>query len=122
MPKVEFDAPRFFQALDATRAARRLNWKQVAAVSGVSASTLTRLAQAKRPDVDSMAALVAWSGVSADDFVKVDDKRAPEALSQITTLLNSDLRLSPDARSTMINVVTATYQQLVKPTGEKIDE
>lgn len=119
MPKVEFNASRFYQAVDATRAARQLNWKQVAAVSGVSASTLTRLAQGKRPDVDSMAALVAWSGASADDFVMSEDKKAPEALLQITTLLNSDLRLTPEARSTMINVVTATYQQLAKPNDGK---
>lgn len=117
MPKVEFDAPGFYQAVDATRAARQLNWKQVASVSGVSASTLTRLAQGKRPDVDSMAALVAWSGVSANDFVG-HGRAAPEALSQITTLLSSDLRLTPSARNTMINVVTATYQQLQTKSDE----
>ena len=112
MPKTEFNAPRFYMAVDTARAARQLNWKQVASVSGVSASTLTRLAQGKRPDVDSMAALVAWSGVSADEFVKTDDRSAPEPLSQITTLLSSDVRLTPSARETMIGVVTATYQQL----------
>ena len=37
-----FDASAFYEALDAQRQARQLNWKQVAAGSGVSASTLTR--------------------------------------------------------------------------------
>jgi transcriptional regulator with XRE-family HTH domain len=61
MSKAEFDAQGFHRALDAVRAARRLNWKLVAEESGVSASTLTRLAQGRRPDVDSLAALVGWA-------------------------------------------------------------
>lgn len=114
MPSVEFDAGRFYQSLDVTRAARRLNWKQVAEKSGVSASTLTRLAQGKRPDVDSMAALVAWSGLSADDFVG-GRREQPEALTQITSLLGGDTRLSVESRDAMIGMVTAAYQSMAKP-------
>jgi len=114
MPIIEFDAARFYQSLDTTRAARRLNWKQVAEKSGVSASTLTRLAQGKRPDVDSIAALVSWSGLSADDFVG-GRKAHPEPLSQITSLLNADSRLSSESRDAMIGMVTAAYQRMAKP-------
>lgn len=114
MPNVEFLATRFYEALDATRAARKLNWKQVAAKSGVSASTLTRLAQGKRPDVDSMAALISWSGLSADDFVG-GEKEAAEALPQITSLLSADTRLSEESRNAMIGMVTAAYQRMAKP-------
>jgi transcriptional regulator with XRE-family HTH domain len=117
MPNVEFDAGRFYSALDVTRAARRLNWKQVAEKSGVSASTLTRLAQGKRPDVDSMAALVSWSGLSADEFVG-GQKEQPEALSQITSLLSADSRLSAESRDAMIGMVTAAYQRMAKPEGK----
>ena len=49
-----FDSQGFYDALDATRRSRNLNWKQVAAQSGVSASTLTRMAQGRRPDVDGV--------------------------------------------------------------------
>lgn len=118
MPNVEFEAARFYQALDTTRIARKLNWKQVAEKSGVSASTLTRLAQGKRPDVDSMAALVAWSGLSADEFVGGDRQR-PEALSQIATLLNSDASLNSESREAMIGMVTAAYQRLTAPPTKK---
>lgn len=114
MANVEFDAARFYQALDTTRAARRLNWKQVAEKSGVSASTLTRLAQGKRPDVDSMAALVAWSGLSADEFVG-GRREIPEALTQITGLLSADARLTPESKDAMIGMVTAAYQRMAKP-------
>ena len=45
-----FDADVLHEALDATREAREKNWKEAAAAAGVrSASTLTRMAQGKRP-------------------------------------------------------------------------
>jgi predicted transcriptional regulator len=58
MAKVEFDAESFYAALDSQRQSQRLTWKEVAAKSEVSASTLTRMAQGKRPDVDSLTALL----------------------------------------------------------------
>jgi len=115
MSKIEFNAAAFYRSLDSTRAAKGLNWKEVAARSGVSASTLTRLAQGKRPDVDSMAALLAWSGMSADAFVSSSLGARPEALSQITTLLGADDRLTEDGREAMIGMVTAAYQRLADP-------
>lgn len=118
MPNIEFDARGFYQALDTTRAARRLNWKQVAEKSGISASTLTRIAQGKRPDVDSLAALLAWSGLSADEFVGGQRQR-PEALSQITSLLNADARLTIESRDAMIGMVTAAYQRMAKVDPKK---
>lgn len=110
MSKMEFRGQAFFAALDAARTARQLNWKQVAEQSGVSASTLTRMAQGKRPDVDSLAALVQWSGLSADPFVASGvSAMNPEPLSQITSLLYSDDSLSNDSRETMIEMITAAY-------------
>ena len=70
-----FDADGFYAALDSERRSRRHTWKRVADESGVSASTLTRMAQGRRPDVDSLAALVAWSGLSADAFVREEQAK-----------------------------------------------
>ena len=111
-----FDGEAFYAALDAVRAARRQNWKQVAGQSGVSASTLTRMAQGKRPDVDSLAALVAWSGVDADDFVRSDDDEKPDAepLAMISTYLRSDQNLTPEAATAMEQVIKATYEMVRK--------
>ena len=91
-----------------------MNWKQVAAQSGVSASTLTRLAQGRRPDVDSLAALVTWSGLSADDFVKTPAHGASRAepLGQIATYLRSDPRLTEEGRDTMMQIIAAAYGRL----------
>ena len=91
-----FDSNGFYEALDSTRRARNLNWKQVAAQSGVSASTLTRMAQGRRPDVDGLAALVSWSGLKTDDFVRSRaQQRGPEPLAMISTYLRSDKNLHP---------------------------
>jgi transcriptional regulator with XRE-family HTH domain len=108
-----FDAEAFYQALDAERLGRHLNWKQVAGASGVSASTLTRMAQGKRPDVDGLAALAAWSGLSTDDFVRSDDTRPePEPLAKITTYLRSDRNLSPEAATALEEMIKVTYERL----------
>jgi transcriptional regulator with XRE-family HTH domain len=108
-----FDGGGFYEALDSVRQARSLNWKQVAAESGVSASTLTRMAQGKRPDVDGLAALVTWSGLDADAYVRSDQARPePEPLALISTYLRSDKNLSPEAATALDELVKATYERL----------
>ena len=108
-----FDCDAFYEALDAQRQARQINWKQVAAESGVSASTLTRMAQGRRPDVDGLAALAAWSGLRADDFVRShDDRPDAEVLATIATHLRADQNLTPAAASALTEVIKATYEHL----------
>ncbi len=111
-----FDSDGFYSALDAARQARGLNWKQVAAGSGVSASTLTRMAQGARPDVDSLAALAAWSGLDADDYMRSDGtERLPsEPLAMISTYLRSDRNLTPEAATALDELIKATYERLRK--------
>lgn len=108
-----FDAAAFFAALDAERQARGLIWKQVATEAGISQSTLTRLAQGRRPDVDSLAALVDWSGLKADDFmVRVHASREATPLAMISTYLKGDRNLTPEAATALEKVVKATYEAL----------
>ena len=57
-----FDVAALHAAMDSHRRSRRLAWKDVAAESGVSASTLTRLSQGRQPDVNSLAALTRLAG------------------------------------------------------------
>src|SRR5262245_20431444 len=109
MSKGYFDASAFFSALDAHRIARKLTWKEVAAQSGVSASTLTRMAQGRRPDVDSLAALVAWSGLNADDFIRTaeDSVEQPETLAIIATHLRADPHLTQDGAIALEEIIKA---------------
>jgi transcriptional regulator with XRE-family HTH domain len=111
-----FDADAFYAALDGVRDHRKLTWKTVAAQSGVSASTLTRMAQGKRPDVDGLAALVSWSGLDTKDFVRSDHDghEDPGTLAMISTYLRSDRNLSPEAAVALEELVKATYERLRK--------
>jgi transcriptional regulator with XRE-family HTH domain len=112
-----FDAMGFYQALDATRKARAVTWRQVAKEAGVTASTLTRMAQGKRPDVDGLAALTTWSGLKADHFVRSEEKPAPaEPLAMISTYLRSDPNLTAEAATALDELVKAAYGRLRKPT------
>lgn len=109
-----FDAARFFIALDVVREDRSLNWRHVAIEASVSPSTLTRLGQGKRPDVDSLAALVDWAGISADDFVVRSREQAAEEepLAMISTYLRADRSLSPEAAHAISTVIKAAYESL----------
>ena len=110
-----FDAEAFYSALDAARAARKLTWKKVASESGVSASTLTRMAQGRRPDVDGLASLAPWSGLNVDDFVRSDEgKSVAEPLAMISTYLRGDKNLTPEAAIALEEIIKATYERLRK--------
>lgn len=111
--KGQFDNEAFFEALNSHRLAKGLTWKQVAAETGISASTLTRMAQGKRPDVDGLAALLKWSGLKAEDFIEGDSKAVPEPLARITSILRSDPRLSAAGKKALEGVVRATYRGLL---------
>ena len=114
MNRGEFDSEGFYEALDSQRQAREITWKTVAKESRVSASTLTRLAQGKRPDVDSMAALLSWSGLDADSFIrrptKVHGKAEP--LAKVTAIFRADRNLSKEAALALEAVIKAAYEKL----------
>lgn len=113
--KGRFDAEAFYSAIDAERRSRRQTWKRVAEEAQVSASTLSRMAQGRRPDVDSMAALVSWSGLSADAFVRDDQaKPDPGFLSMMSSYLKSDPQLTPEAADALDELMKATYERMRK--------
>lgn len=109
--RTNFNGDAFCASLNAHRLAKLMTWKQVAEESGVSASTLTRMTQGKRPDVDGLAALLKWSGLKAEQFYEADDNRKPEALAQMTALLRADPKLSEAGKLALEGVLRATYEQ-----------
>ncbi len=110
-----FDGDAFYRALEATVTARSKNWKQVAAETGVNASTLTRMAQGRRPDAASLAALSAWAGLNPSDFVQAPYKtHRPEAMAQISTLLRADPNLDTEGAEAIEAIVRTAYERLRK--------
>ena len=111
----KFDVAALHAALDSERRSRRLTWKNVAAQSGVSASTLTRLSQGRQPDVNSLAALTAWLGMSADHFMRaetVDQFGAAGPLAQISSIIHRDPRLNREGTVALEELIRATYARL----------
>lgn len=118
MPQTEsvdrtFDGEAFYAALAATVTARGVTWKQVSHETGVSATTLTRMSQGRRPDAASLASLSAWATLNPAEFVGLQQAgRKPEPLAQITRLLRSDRRLKPDAAKALEVMIRTAYEQL----------
>ena len=107
-----FDAEAFYAALDATRESRKKNWKQVSEESGVSASTFTRMAQGKRPDVDGLAKMVNWSGLDPNEYLLTPGRKpSAEPLAVISTLLKGDKNLTPESAAALEKVIRAAYKQ-----------
>lgn len=108
-----FDGDAFYRALVTTVESRSANWKQVAESTGVSASTLTRMAQGRKPDAASLAALSAWAGLNPSDFVHATYKASrPESMAQISTLLRTDPNLDAQSAAAVETIVRAAYEQM----------
>lgn len=112
-----FDTEAFFSALNSVRARRELSWREVANQSGVAPSTLSRLSQGRNPDVNGLAALLAWSGLKAEMFIAGPDEDTVDPLSQITTLIRRDKALARNSAKIMEDLVTSAYKSLSKPDG-----
>jgi transcriptional regulator with XRE-family HTH domain len=116
MSNHRFDAEAFYAALDSERESRGLTWKQVAKEARVSASTLTRMGQGKRPDVDSLASLATWAHIDIDQFLiaKKDIKASPAPLTQITALLRADRNLKTGGAEALEAILKSAYVHLRK--------
>jgi transcriptional regulator with XRE-family HTH domain len=114
MPNVQFDGACFYATLDAVREERKLTWRKVAEQSGVSASTLTRLSQGKRPDVDSLASLCSWAALSADEFMRdaTQLKREASPLAKALMLFRADPNLKPEQAQALERIVQSAYEGL----------
>ena len=108
-----FHAEAFYDALATTVKSREQTWKQVSKETGVSPSTLTRMAQGRRPDAASLAVLSAWAGINPADFVGLRKKtKTPESLVAISTLLRADSNLKPNAAKTLQAIIETAYEKL----------
>ena len=113
-----FDSEAFYQALAATVRQRQVTWKDVSRATGVSATTLTRMAQGRQPDAASMAALSAWSGLNPGDYVETKDRaERPETLAVISTVLRADQTLTAEAADAIDVMVQSAYERFRNRNG-----
>ena len=111
-----FRADNYYAALSTTVEAREMSWKQVGVETGVSASTLTRMAQGRQPDAASLASLSAWAGLNPADFVNRPGKKPSkqEPLTAALTLLRADPKLKSQDVTALEAIIKAAYNQFRK--------
>lgn len=118
MARGHFDAEGFQAAIDAVRQSRNKTWKQLADEAQVSASTLTRMSQGKRPDVDTLSALAKWSGLDIDKFIlNAPTRRSADegaALAELASLFRADPNLTPKDAKTIEATLKVLYEKLRK--------
>lgn len=116
-----FDAEAYYSALAQIVRAQRISWRQVARETGITPSTLTRMAQGRRPDAASLAVLSAWAGLNPADFVEnpryvADTKHhsTRDSLHAISGVLRSDPNLPPEAARALEDIIHVAYDELTR--------
>jgi transcriptional regulator with XRE-family HTH domain len=92
MANARLNVAALYAALDAERSARGSSWRQLAKEVEISPSTLTRMANGHRPDVDAFAALTRWLNAPSEAYLLYDTEeqdKEPELLTQLAPLLRA---------------------------------
>jgi transcriptional regulator with XRE-family HTH domain len=110
------DVEGLYEALDVKRRSEGLSWREVAGKVGVSASTLTRMAQGASPDIEGFGKMVRWLQVSADDFIARPRVRASKPGDDLLVVVSRHLRaskeLDPKSAKALEAIVEAAYRQV----------
>jgi transcriptional regulator with XRE-family HTH domain len=91
-----------------------LSIRQAAQMAEVSFSTLARVEGGAQPDLTTFSQLCAWLGVSPGHFFTSVATRYESPLEEAVSHLQSDPRLSPEARTTLSALMKNLYDNLAK--------
>lgn len=105
-----FNFPSFYAALSATVKARDTTWKAVSEQTGISQTTLSRMANGRQPDAASLTALSAWSGLDPVDFIATP-RREREPIAMVSKLLREDPNLDRTGADALETIITAAYDR-----------
>jgi transcriptional regulator with XRE-family HTH domain len=118
MPETTVDVGALYAALDAKRKALNTSWREVARELGVSASTFSRMAQGRRPDVDTFATLLRWLGMPAEPFMRstggATAGAGEEPVAMVSSYLRSARTISPEDAEALEEIFRAAYRRLVR--------
>ncbi len=99
MAQATVDVGGLYAALDAARASKELSWRQLAKEIGVSPSTMTRMGNSQKPEINAFAAMVRWLNMPAETFMIDEDtapREEPPLLAQLAPLLRARTDLDAD--------------------------
>ena len=114
MPETTVDAEALYAALDQKRQAEDLSWRELARKLRISPSTFTRLAQRRRPDIDTFATLIKWLGMHADMLMRSSTlgRQEAEPLAMISAYLRSARNIRPEEAEALEDILRAAYKRL----------
>jgi DNA-binding MurR/RpiR family transcriptional regulator len=114
MPETTVDVAALYAAVDSKRQTASLSWRELARQLNVSPSTFTRMAQGRRPDVDTFATLVQWLGMSANTFMRSprESSEEPEPLAMISSYLRSARNIRPEDAEALEEILQVVYRRL----------
>lgn len=113
MAKSKINVAALYGALNATREARGLSWRQLAKEIDVSPSLLSRIGNGYRPDADGFVTLVGFLSMTAEDFTDNDAPagQEPELVTQLAPLLRARKDLSKADVQYLEEVIQATVRR-----------
>jgi transcriptional regulator with XRE-family HTH domain len=120
MPETTVDVEALYAALDSKRKAHGMSWREIARELEISPSTFSRMAQGRRPDVDTFATLVHWLGMPAESFMRSTRKEtgAPqeEPVAMVSSYLRAARNIEPEDADALEEIFRAAYKRLVRDT------
>jgi transcriptional regulator with XRE-family HTH domain len=116
MPETTVDVEALYAALDNKRKTRGTSWRQIAGELAISPSTFSRMAQGRRPDVDTFATLLRWLGMPAESFMRGTTATAAteEPVAMVSSYLRSARNIKPEDAEALEDIFRAAYNRLVR--------
>jgi transcriptional regulator with XRE-family HTH domain len=114
MAQATVDVRGLYAALDAARASKRLSWRQLAKEIGVSPSTMTRMGNGQKPEINAFAAMVRWLNMPAENFMidgSAGPREDPPLLAQLAPLLRARSDLDADDVRYLEEVIGAAVRR-----------
>ena len=107
-----FNASAFYEVLAERVAARGMTWSALAKETGITSSTLSRMANGRGPDAATLALLAAWAGINPADFVVAPQMRErAHPVAAIGALLRSDPSLDGASARALETIVEIAYER-----------
>ncbi len=128
--KMGFKNERLIDTVELGRAIKRhreeldLSLRDVADLTGVSASTLSRIENGTgRPDADNIARLTQWLDMPVDRLMRGNDESVEPVIYYpheptpeiVEAHLRADRKLSPETAEALSELFRVAYQQFSKP-------
>jgi hypothetical protein len=115
MPETTVDVEALYAALDNKRKTHGTSWREIARQLDVSPSTFSRMAQGRRPDVDTFATLLRWLGMPAESFMRgMATASTEEPVAMVSSYLRSARNVSPEDAEALEDIFRAAYNRLVR--------